>query len=147
MYLHNIKLWTFLTALTMPVTVLAGKIAPKFGVAELVSDSVVIALIALFSLMGGIGAVFIKTDADEFVRHPELAKVFIGFWFGLGLGLGVYYYYAIPIYVLLAPVFMVSALGSAILVFYMQWFSDPKTRRELRDKLNGTIGIDRNKGA
>ena len=126
----------------MPVTVLAGRVAPKFGVTELISDSVVIGLLAIFSLMGGIGAVFIKTDADEFVRHPGIAKVFIGFWFGLGLGLGVYYYYAIPIYILLAPVFMMSALGSAILVFYMQWFSDPKTRRELRAKINGITGLD-----
>lgn len=142
MYLHNIKLWTFLTAVTMPVTVLAGRVAPKFGVSELVNDSVVIALVALFSLAGGVAATGIHTDADEFVSSPRIYKIFIGFWLGLGFGLGVYFKYSIGVYILLAPVFIASSLGSAILVFYMRWFADPKTRRKFRAKIEEKLGLD-----
>lgn len=142
MYLHNIKLWTALTALLMPVTVFAGKVSAKFGVTELANDSVVIALIALFSLMGGIAATGIHTDADEFVSSPKVYKIFIGFWIGLGFGLGVYFKYSIGVYVLLAPVFIASSLGSAILVFYMRWFADPKTRRKFRNKIEEKLGLD-----
>lgn len=143
MYLKNIKAWTTLLTAVIPMTVYAGQKVGKFGAEELLEDGVVIGIVALFSLVGGMGAMFIKTDADEFVAHPKIAKVFIGFWLGIAVGLGIFNWYDISVYLLLAPVFIASSLGSAILVFYMRWFSDPKTSRKFKDKLEQRLGIDR----
>lgn len=102
-------------------------------------SGVVIAIVALFSLMGGISSTGIKTDADEFVHYPFFYKCFIGFWVGIGVGMGVYTAYSVSVFFLLVPVFIASSLGSAIMVFYMRWFADPQTRKKLRAKLENQI--------
>lgn len=138
MYLKHINLALAFILSFIPISVYAGKALDKtFGLNDLFADSVVIAILAVFSLAGGVGSNFIHTDADEFVRNPKFAKVFIGFFLGLSVGLALYNYYGLSVYVLLAPVLIVSSLGSAILVFYMRWFSAPETRKKMTEKLNG----------
>lgn len=134
-------------SILLPASVYAGQVAGKFGVDELLDDWVVIALLAIFSLAGGVGAIFIKTDADEFVMYPRFAKVFIGFWLGISVGLGVYKYYGVNVYLLLTLVLVAASLGSALLVFYMRWFADPDTRRRFRDKLNKFADLNDEKDA
>lgn len=138
MYLKHINLALAFILSFIPISVYAGKAVDKtFGLNDLFADSVVIAILAVFSLAGGVGSNFIHTDADEFVRNPKFAKAFIGFFLGLSVGLALYNYYGLSVYVLLAPVLIVSSLGSAILVFYMRWFSAPETRKKMTEKLNG----------
>ncbi len=138
MYLKHINLALAFILSFIPISVYAGKAVDKtFGLNDLFADSVVIAILAVFSLAGGVGSNFIHTDADEFVRNPKFAKTFIGFFLGLSVGLALYNYYGLSVYVLLAPVLIVSSLGSAILVFYMRWFSAPETRKKMTEKLNG----------
>ena len=138
MYLKHINLALAFILSFIPISVYAGKALDKtFGLNDLFADSVVIAILAVFSLAGGVGSNFIHTDADEFVRNPKFAKAFIGFFLGLSVGLALYNYYGLSVYVLLAPVLIVSSLGSAILVFYMRWFSAPETRKKMTEKLNG----------
>lgn len=138
MYLKHINLALAFILSFIPISVYAGKAVDKtFGLNDLFADSIVIAILAVFSLAGGVGSNFIHTDADEFVRNPKFAKAFIGFFLGLSVGLALYNYYGLSVYVLLAPVLIVSSLGSAILVFYMRWFSAPETRKKMTEKLNG----------
>lgn len=138
MYLKHTNLALAFILSFIPISVYAGKALDKtFGLNDLFADSVVIAILAVFSLAGGVGSNFIHTDADEFVRNPKFAKAFIGFFLGLSVGLAIYNYYGLSVYVLLAPVLIVSSLGSAILVFYMRWFSAPETRKKMTEKLNG----------
>lgn len=148
MYLKNIKAWTAFMCLVWPVSVFAGQVvAVKFGADELFADSVIIAIVSLFSLMGGVGATFIKTDADEFVSHPHIAKIFIGFWMGVAAGLGIYAKYKLSVYLLLFPVLATASLGSVIMVFYMQYLSDPATRKALRQKIDEKLQLHRDGGA
>lgn len=147
MYLKNIKMWTALISVLMPISVYAGQIAGKFGVDELLEDWVVIVLLAIFSLAGGIGSVFIKTDADEFITSPRFLKIFIGFWLGLSVGLAIYNYYGVSVYMLLTIVLVASSLGAAILVFYMRWFADPNTGRKFKEKIERTLDLERDKDA
>ena len=142
MYLKDIKAWTAILAVSLPASVYAGQSVGRFGADELLEDAVVIAIVAVFALAGGIGAMFIRTDADEFVLHPKFAKVFIGFWLGVAVGLAIFNWYNISVYLLLVPVIISSSLGSAILVFYMRWFSDPKTSRKFKDKIEQKLGIE-----
>lgn len=143
MYLKNIKMWTIIVSILVPFSAYAGQTVGKFGIEELMDSSVVIAIVALFSLMGGIASTGIKTDADEFIHHPFFYKCFIGFWLGIGVGMGVYTAYSVSVFLLLVPVLIASSLGSAIMVFYMRWFADPQTRRKLRAKLeNQLLGKD-----
>lgn len=138
MYLKHINLALAFILSFIPISVYAGKAVDKtFGLNDLFADSVVIAILAVFSLAGGVGSNFIHTDADEFIRNPNFAKAFIGFFLGLSIGLALYNYYGLSVYVLLAPVLIVSSLGSAILVFYMRWFSAPDTQKKLNEKING----------
>lgn len=137
MYLKHVNLALAFILAYIPISVYAGKVVEKtFGLDELVADWVVIVILAIFSLAGGIGSNFIHTDADEFVSNPKIAKAFIGFFLGLSVGLALYNYYGLSVYVLLAPVLIVASLGSAILVFYMRWFSAPETRKQMENKLN-----------
>lgn len=147
MYLKNIKAWTIIMSLVWPMSVFAGKVTGTFGADELLADSVVIAIVALFSLMGGVAATFIKTDADEFVSSHRVAKVFIGFWVGIASGLGIYTKYKLSVYMLLFPVLATASLGSVIMVFYMQYLSDPATRKALREKIDEKLQIKRGGGA
>lgn len=145
MYLKNVNTALLYLFISVPVSVFAGqKMDNAFGVSNLINDWVVIAILAVFSLAGGIGSNFIKTDADEFVSNPKFAKSFIGFFLGLAVGLALYNYYGLSVYVLLIPVLIVSSLGSAILVFYMRWFSSPETQKQLNEKLRN-IPILKNK--
>lgn len=145
MYLKNVNTALLYLFLFVPVSVFAGqKMDNAFGVSNLVSDWVVIAVLSVFSLAGGIGSNFIKTDADEFVSHPRFAKSFIGFIVGLAIGLSLYNHYELSVYVLLIPVLISSSLGSAIFVFYMRWFSSQETQKKLGDKLR-SISFLKNK--
>ena len=145
MYLKHVNMWLISLFSFIPLSVWAGQKADNaFGLNDLFADSVVIGVIAFFSLCGGIGSMFIKTDADEFVSHPRFAKTFIGLVLGLAFGLMIYKYYGLSLYVILLPILVVSSLGSAILVFYMRWFSSPETSRKFREKIEQTIGMNRN---
>lgn len=130
-------------SLVWPMSVFAGQVTGTFGADELLADSVVIAIVALFSLMGGVAASCIKTDADEYVTSPRVTKVFIGFWVGIASGLGIYTKYKLSVYLLLLPVFVTSSLGVVIMVFYMQYFADPATRKALREKIDEKLQIRR----
>lgn len=137
MYLKNVNLAFLLTVLSVSASAYAGQQIDKtFGLDNLLADWVVIAIIAVFSLSGGVGSNFIKTDADEFVSHAAFAKTFIGFFLGLAVGLTLYGYYNLSVYLLTIPVIVSSSLGCAILVFYMRWFSSPETQKKMREKLN-----------
>lgn len=145
MHIKHIRSWSIFLLSLMPSLVWAGQIIDnKFGQDDLINDRFVIGMIAIFSLVGSIGSIFIKTDADEFVRYPNLAKVFIGFFLGIAVGLGIYKYYGLSVYLLLAPVFVISSLGSAILVFYMRYLSDPNTKSKLIRKVESKLGLDIN---
>lgn len=138
MYLKHINLALAFILSFIPISVYAGKAVDKtFGLNDLFADSVVIAILAVFSLAGGVGSNFIHTDADEFIRNPNFTKAFIGFFLGIAVGLLLYGYYGLSVYVLLVPVLIVSSLGSAIWVFYMRWFASPATRKKMTEKLNG----------
>lgn len=139
MYLKDIKAWTVFISIFMPISVYAGQTVGKFGVEELMDSGVIIAIVALFSLMGGIAATGIKTDADEFMHYPFFYKCFAGFWLGIGVGMAVYVLYSVSVFLLLVPVFVSASLGSAIMVFYMRWFADPQTRKKLRAKIEKKI--------
>lgn len=146
MYMKNVSLWLAALLFFIPVSVWAGqKTDNAFGFNELIADGVVIIIIAVFSLAGGFASMFIKTDADEFVTNPRFAKIFIGLFLGLAFGLTIYNYYGLSIYTILVPILIVSSLGSAILVFYMRWFSSPETSRKFREKLESKIGINHDK--
>lgn len=137
MYLKHVNLALAFILAYIPISVYAGKAVDRtFGLDDIIADWVVISVLSVFSLAGGIGSNFIHTDADEFVRNPKFAKAFIGFFLGLGSGLALYNYYGLSVYVLLIPVLIISSLGSAILVFYMRWFSAPETRKKLGEKLD-----------
>lgn len=145
MYLKNVNTALLYLFLFVPVSVFAGqKIDNAFGVSNLINDWVVIAILSFFSLAGGIGSNFIKTDADEFVSNPRFAKSFIGFIVGIAIGMSLYNFYGLSVYVLLIPVLIASSLGSAIFVFYMRWFSSQETQKHLSDKLRN-IPFLRNK--
>lgn len=146
MYLKHVKRWLMILLGIVPSLVWAGQIVDnKFGQDELISDRFVILMISIFSLAGSIGSTFIKTDADEFLSNPKLSKIFIGFFLGLAVGLGIYKYYGLSIYLLLAPVFIIASLGSAILVFYMRYLSDPNTKSKLIQKVEQKLGLGENK--
>lgn len=143
MYLRHVKSWLFVMFTLIPTMVWAGQVLDnKFGQDELINDRFIIMMIALSSFFGSIGATFIKTDADEFVRYPVLAKIIIGSFFGTFAGLGLFKYYGLNVYLLLAPVFIISSLGSAILVFYMRYLSDPRTKSKLIQKVEQKLGLD-----
>ncbi|QHJ83836.1 MAG: hypothetical protein [Bacteriophage sp.] len=142
MHIKHIKTWVIFLIGLMPSLVWASQIIDnKFGQDDLINDRFVIGMIAIFSLVGSIGSIFIKTDADEFIKYPNLAKIFIGFFLGIAVGLGIYKYYGLSIYLLLAPVFVIASLGSAILVFYMRYLSDPKMKSKLTKKIDEKLGL------
>lgn len=127
---------TFAAIVVMPVYVHAAKDVGHFGLDDLLGDSVVISILALFASFGGFLAMFVRTEADEFVTFPKVFKVLAGFALGVTVGMALYNDYGLSIYLILPVVIVTGTLGAPIVVYYVRWFCNPKTQKMFEEKLD-----------
>lgn len=100
-------------------------------------------VILLGSITGGIAATLIKTEVDDKLSHPTIAKLLIGTSLGFFACLSFLAYYPETVTLKLAlPSFVLGCLGAPIIVFLLTWASDPKTFDKARNKLEDRLGLE-----
>ena len=136
--LHQAVFYTVLLGLLTPALTYAGiRIDNTIAIDAQLSLKVI--AMAVAALFGGIASIFINTSFDEHMKHPAIAKIFIGFCLGLASALMVFEQFNLGLFSLILPTFAIASLGAPLMVFYLMWLSNPQTQAEIKEAIKQKV--------
>lgn len=99
--------------------------------------------ILIASIAGGLVATFIKTEVDEKLTQPILAKLLSGSFLGFMACVSYSAYFPETVVLKLAlPSFVLGCLGAPIVVFLLTYASDKNTYKKASKTLDKKLGLD-----
>lgn len=137
-------IWTLGLLLSAPALAFAGvKLDNTINIDA--GLSLKVGAMFLTALAGGISSTFINTSFDANMKHPALAKIWIGACLGLVGSMFIFERFELGLFTILLPTFALASLGAPIMVFYLMWISKPDNQAELIETIKDIVRIKRGK--
>ena len=115
--------WAMFFLIGLPLTVEAARTVDTLN--EINHASSILLFTAVVA--GAITAVFIPTNVDDNIKHPVLAKSFIGLSFGLFASLSLSSLYKLDDFQMVLPAYFLSSIGTPVMVYAVGIASDEES--------------------